>query len=97
MPALARLCLTALALVALGCPGAPPEPQVSEEQAVAVAGRQVLFEPETVEAAMTADASPPVWQVTLRGRLPGQSVFEFEEATVTIDAVTGDVLGVDQP
>jgi hypothetical protein len=31
----------------------------------------------------------------LRGRLPGQSVFEFETATVRIDAVTGDVLGVE--
>ena len=97
MPVLARLCLLLAALAALGCPGGVPEPQVGEEQAVTVARRQVLFEPESIEAELAAEASPPVWRVTLRGRLPGQSVFEFEEATVTIDAVTGDVIGVGQP
>lgn len=97
MPVLARPWLLLLAIVSLGCPGAPPEPQVGEEQAVAVAGRQVLFEPESVEAEMDTEADPPVWRVTLRGRLPGQSVFEFEEATVTVDAVSGDVVGVEAP
>ena len=97
MPVLARLCLLLPVLAALGCPGGPPQPQVGEEQALAVAGRQVLFEPESVEAALDAEADPPVWRVTLRGRLPGQSVFEFEEAVVTIDAVSGDVIGVGQP
>ncbi|MCE2543324.1 MAG: PepSY domain-containing protein [Acidobacteria bacterium] len=92
----ARLCLTPLAIVALSCPGGVVEPQVSEQQAVDVARRQVLFEPEAVDAEMAADAQPPVWRVTLRGRLPGQSVFDFEEATVTVDAFTGDVIGVDQ-
>ena len=97
MPVLARLCLLLLALAASGCPGGPPEPQVSEEQAVAVARRQVLFEPESIAAEMAAGENPPVWRVTLRGRVPGQSLFAFEEATVTVDAVTGDVIGVEQP
>ena len=92
----ARAWLLLPALVALGCPDGVPEPQVGEEQAVAVARRQVLFEPESIEAEMTAGENPPVWRVTLRGRLPGQSVFEFEEATVTVDAVSGDVVGVEQ-
>ena len=96
MLALARLFLMPLALVALSCPAGVVEPQVSEEQAVDIARRQVLFEVEAVDAEMTADADPPVWRVTLRGRLPGRSVFDFEEATVTVDAVTGDVIGVDQ-
>ena len=93
----ARPWLLLLALVTLGCPAGAPEPQVDEEQAVAVASRQVLFEPESSEAVLAAGENPPVWRVTLRGRLPGQSVFEFEEATVTVDAVTGDVIGVGQP
>ena len=96
MLALARLCVTPLALVALSCPGGVVEPQVSEEQAVDIARRQVLFEPEAVDAELAAGAEPPAWRVTLRGRLPGQSVFDFEEATVTVDAVSGDVVGVDQ-
>ena len=97
MAVLARLCLLLPVLAALGCPGGVPEPQVDEQQAVAVALRQVLFEAESIEAELAAEADPPVWRVTLRGRLPGQSVFEFEEATVTVDAVTGDVIGVGQP
>ena len=91
----ARLFLMPLALVAPSCQGCVVEPQVTEEQAVDIARRQVLFEPEEVDAELAADADPPVWRVTLRGRLPGQSVFEFEEATVTVDAVTGDVIDVD--
>ena len=97
MPVLARLCLPLATLAALGCPGGVPEPQVGEQQAVAVARRQVLFEAENIEAELAAAAHPPVWRVTLRGRLPGQSVFEFEEATVTVDAVTGDVIDVGRP
>ena len=97
MPVLARAWLVLPVLVALGCPAGAPEPQVGEEQAVDVARRQVLFEAESVEAELAAGEDPPVWRVTLRGRLPGQSVFEFEEATVTVDAVSGDVVGVQQP
>ena len=82
--------------MALSCPGGSVEPRVDEAQAVDIARRQVLFEPETVETEMLADQQPPVWHVTLRGRLPGQSVFQFETATVRVDAVSGDVLGVDR-
>ena len=71
------------------------EPAVGRDQAVGVARRQVLFEPETELAELAADEEPPVWRVTLRGRRPGGSLFAFEEATVTVDARTGDVLGVE--
>lgn len=71
------------------------EPAVSRDQAVGVARRQVLFQPETELAELAADEEPPVWRVTLRGRRPGGSLFAFEEATVTVDARTGDVLGVE--
>jgi hypothetical protein len=84
-----------LALIALSCPTGPIEPQVDEAQAVAIAERQVLFDPESVESEILTTQDPPVWQVKLRGRLPGQSVFEFEETTVTVDAVSGDVVGVE--
>lgn len=70
-------------------------PPIGREQAVGVARRQVVFEPETTLAELAADADPPVWRVTLRGRRPGGSLFAFEEATVTVDARTGDVLDVD--
>ena len=75
-------------------PGAAEEPAVGREQAVGVARRQVLFQPETELAELAADEEPPVWRVTLRGRRPGGSLFAFEEATVTVDARTGDVLSV---
>ena len=92
---LAYFCAAPFAIVALSCPAGVVEPQVDETQAVDIARRQVLFEPENVEAEISTDEQPPVWRVMLRGRLPGQSVFEFETATVRIDAVTGDVLGVE--
>ena len=76
-------------------PQAAEDPAVGRDQAVDVARRQVLFEPETVLAELAADEEPPVWRVTLRGRRPGGSLFAFEEATVTLDARTGDVLGVE--
>ena len=76
-------------------PEAATEPAVGRDQAVGVARRQVLFEPETELAELAADEEPPVWRVTLRGRRPGGSLFAFEEATVTVDARTGDVLGVE--
>lgn len=92
---LAYLCSAPLAIVALSCPAGPVEPQIDEAQAVEIAQRQVLFEPESVEAEMSTEQQPPVWEVKLRGRLPGQSVFEFETATVVVDAVSGDVLSVE--
>lgn len=82
-----------------GVEGAPVDaaepPPIGREQAIGVARRQVLFEPETTLAELAAEADPPVWRVTLRGRRPGGSLFAFEEATVTVDARTGDVLDVD--
>lgn len=84
-----------LALLSTACPGSVAEPQISEQQAIDVARRQVLFEPEDVAAEMDAEADPPVWRVTLRGRLPGGSLFAFEEATVTVHAVSGDVTGIE--
>ncbi len=89
------LCLAPLALVALSCPPDVIEPQIDEARAIDIAERQVLFEPEAIEAEIDREAQPPVWQVTLRGRQPGQSIFAFEEARVDIDAVTGDVLRVE--
>ena len=88
-------CLAPLALVALSCPPEVVEPQVDETQAIAIATRQVLFEPETVEAELDREVAPPLWRVTLRGRLPGQSVFAFEETQVEVDAVSGNVLRVE--
>ncbi len=76
-------------------PQAAEAPALGRDQAVDVARRQVLFEPENVLAELAADEQPPVWRVTLRGRRPGGSLFAFEEATVTVDARTGDVLGVE--
>lgn len=103
----ARLCLLALAAAASSCFGGPEEaqapevrpsePQVTKTQALDAARRQAPFEPEAAEAELVAGGDPPVWRVTLRGRPPGGSVFQFEEAVVTIDARTGDVVGVERP
>ena len=71
------------------------QPLVAEDQAINTARLQVLFEPESIEAQLNNDQDPPVWEIALRGRLPGQSIFEFELAVVTIDAITGNVLSID--
>lgn len=103
----AGLCLLALTAAASSCSGGseeaqapevrPSEPQVTEAQALDAARRQAPFEPEAAEAELVAGGDPPVWRVTLRGRLPGGSVFQFEETVVTIDARTGDVVSVERP
>ena len=97
MPHLSYLCLMPLAIMALSCPSGVVAPQVTEEQAVNIAKRQVLFEPEAIDAEMSPDEAQSIWRVTMRGRLPGQSVFEFESATVVVDAHSGDVLEVESP
>ena len=49
-----------LALMALNCPSGVVEPQVTEEQAVDIAKRQVLFEPEAIDAEMSSDEAQPL-------------------------------------
>lgn len=103
----ACLCLLALAAAASSCSGGPEEgrppevrpsePQITETQALDAARRQAPFDLEAAEAELVAGGDPPVWRVTLRGRRPGGSVFQFEEAVVTIDARTGDVVAVERP
>ena len=78
-----------------GCPPEVEQPLVEEDQAVNTARLQVLFEPESIEAQLNTDQDHPAWEIALRGRLPGQSIFEFELAVVTIDAITGNVLSID--
>lgn len=85
-----------LFIVALGgCPPAVEQPLVAEDQAINTARLQVFFEPESIEAQLNTDQDPQVWEISLRGRLPGQSIFDFELAVVTIDAITGNVVSID--
>lgn len=78
-----------------GCPPGVDQPLVVEDQAINTASLQVLFEPESIETHLNTDQDPPIWEISLRGRLPGQSIFDFELSVVTIDAITGNVITVD--
>ena len=90
------LLVFSLFIVALGgCPPSVEQSLVVEDQAINTASLQVLFEPESIETHLNTDQDPPIWEISLRGRLPGQSIFDFELAVVTIDAITGNVLNID--
>ena len=88
------LCLIPMAFVAVACPAGPVESQISREQAIEIARREVSFQPETVEAVMSTAEGRPVWRVTFRGRLQGQPPGLFETITVEIDASNGEVVSI---
>ena len=83
-----------LALVAVTCPAGPAEPRITREQAVAIAEREVSFQPDQVEAVLVASGERTVWQVTLRGRLPGQPPGLFETVMVEVDAADGVAVSI---
>lgn len=68
--------------------------QITREEAVAVALREVPFEPSRVEAVRAVSDGRPTWQVTFRGRLAGQPPGLFETMVVDVDAETGAVIAV---
>ena len=65
-----------LLLLAVACPAGPVESQLTREQAIEIARQEVSFQPESVEALLSESEGRPVWQVTFRGRLSGQPLFE---------------------
>ena len=86
-----------LLLLAVACPAGPVGPvesQLTREQAIEIARQEVSFQPESVEALLSESKGRPVWQVTFRGRLPGQPPGLFETMIVEVDAYSGDVVSI---
>ncbi len=81
-------------VVAVACLPACVDTQVTREEAVAVALREVPFEPSHIEAVRAVSDGRPTWQVTFRGRLEGQPPGLFETMIVDVDAETGAVIAV---
>ena len=87
-------CFAPIALVAMTCFAGPVASEVSREQAIEIARLEVSFEPDSVDAVLSTSATPPVWRVTFRGRLPGQPEGLFETLIVEVDASSGDVVSI---
>lgn len=76
------------------CASAPPRQTIDRDRAVAIARRQVPWQPFDITARQLAVDGRLIWRVTLKGRLPGQPPLLFETAIVEIDAKTGEVSSV---
>lgn len=83
-----------LALIAVACPAGPVDSQITREQAIEIARREVSFEADSVEATLSSSEGRAVWRVTLRGRLPGQPPGLFETVIVDVDAQSGSVVSI---
>jgi uncharacterized membrane protein YkoI len=77
----------------LACPAGDGS-QITREQAIAIAQKEVSFQPDSVEALLSTSNERPVWRVTFRGRLPGQPPGLFETTIVEVDANSGAVVSV---
>lgn len=84
--------LLPMAMLALACPSASIEPEISREQAIEIARVEVTFTPDSVDAVLTE--SRERWVVTFRGRLPGQPPGLFETRIVEVDAQTGAIVSI---
>ena len=83
-----------LALIAVACPAGPVDSQITREQAIEIARREVSFEPDTVEATISRLEGRDVWRVTFRGKLSGQPPGLFETVIVEVAAQSGSVVSV---
>lgn len=83
-----------MAFIAVACPAGPVESHITREQAIEIAQQEATFAPDAAEAVLLESDERPVWQVTLRGQLPGQPPGLFETMIVEVDAVTGQVVSI---
>ena len=84
--------LLPMALLALACPTASTEPEISRERAIEIARVEVTFTPDSVDAMLTESGER--WVVTFRGRLPGQPPGLFETRIVEVNAQTGEIVSI---
>lgn len=78
-----------------GSPGsATGADEVTREQAIEIARKQVSFAPRSIEAVAEEGDGRPLWRVTFRGRPPGpeHAMGEFQE--ILIDRRTGEVVSL---
>ena len=87
-------CVAVVALWAAACPGRSVEGEISRARAIEIARAQISFQPDSIDAKSESVNGRPVWQVTLRGRLPGQPPGLFETAIVAIDRRTGEIVTI---
>ena len=90
----AGIYVASIALMGMACPAGPVESQLTRDQAIEIAQRDVSFEPESVEAELSTSDGRTVWQVTFRGRLPGQPPGLFETMIIEVDAATGEIVSI---
>lgn len=81
-----------LAVAAGACPS--PATEISRDRAIEIARAEVSFQPDSVEAERAASDGRAVWQVTFRGRLPGQPPLLFETIIVEVDRASGEIVSV---
>lgn len=89
--------LVVLASAALAACAHGPTAEISREQAIEIARREISFEPDSIDAVHAMSGAAPVWRVTLRGRLPNQPPGLFETVVVEIDRRSGEVVSIARP
>jgi hypothetical protein len=76
------------------CRSASPAVEIPRDRAVAIARRELTFEPSSTQVRKTESGSRPVWRVEFRGRLPGQPPMLFETRVIEVDRITGAIVSV---
>jgi hypothetical protein len=89
----AILCVAVLASLAATCDRTSAA-DITRERAIEIARSQVSFESDSIDASRETSNRRPVWQVTFRGRLPGQPPGLFEIMIVDVDRRTGEIVSV---
>ncbi|HEV8632005.1 MAG TPA: PepSY domain-containing protein [Thermoanaerobaculia bacterium] len=68
--------------------------EITRQQAIDIARKQVKFEPRQVDAEQTDQEGRPVWKVILRGQPPGPGHAMGEYMEVLVDRRTGEIVGL---
>ena len=76
------------------CRSAATRAEIPRDRAVAIARKEITFEPTSTSARKETSGGRQVWRVEFRGRLPGQPPMLFEVRIVEIDRVTGEIISV---
>ena len=82
------------ALLLAACRSAAQAVEIPRGRAVAIARRELTFEPSSTQVRKTESGSRPVWRVEFRGRLPGQPPMLFETRVIEVDRITGAIVSV---
>jgi hypothetical protein len=90
----ALIVLVLVGALLAACRSASPAAEIPRDRAVAIARRELTFEPSSTQVRKTESGSRPVWRVEFRGRLPGQPPMLFETRVIEVDRITGAIVSV---